>query len=69
MDYYAKLESFRNGVSIGGKGTIVFEAVDLLDAMRKTADMIESSDPTPRAMEPGVEDRITIGRCVEIPAT
>ena len=68
MQYYMKIEIFRNGVS-SGKGVTVYDANDLTDALRKASTMIENHPTALRSERPsfGFEERITIGPSVQIP--
>jgi hypothetical protein len=62
MDFYMKIERFRNRVSIG-TGTVTYEASNLTDATRKAVEMLER-DPKDLQREPPSaqhEERITVG--------
>lgn len=62
MDFYLKIESFQNEVS-KGSGVVVYDADNLVDAVRKAAVMVESNPPvfSSGPFTPDVEERITIG--------
>lgn len=69
MDFYMKIELFRNGVP-SGKGVTVYDADNLVDALRKASAMVGYHPNTLRSQPPSVdlEERITIGAVLSHPA-
>lgn len=66
MQFYMRIEHFRNGV-FAGKNLSAFEASDLVDALRRTADFLggEPSFAEERLPAPEKEIRITVGAVLE----
>ena len=65
MDYYLKIELFREGVS-AGKGVTVYEAESLSDALKKACKMIDDHPHSLRSETPSIhsEERITVGPAI-----
>jgi len=61
MEYYLRYEIFRNGRP-EGKGTNVFEATGIRDALVQASKMLEQL-PTQDTLS-GVEERVTVGTVV-----
>ena len=62
MQFYMKIELFKNGI-YAGKGTTVYEAPGLLGALHQAVEMLERNPSTLRSdtQSPQCEERITVG--------